>query len=265
LWAGFIRGLERLFVRRCAAVITVSDGIADRLREFYGLARAPTVVRNLSDLPSPDGTPGLRTRLGVPADTPLILHQGAPAPGRGCEDLVRALARVARAHVVFLGDPDPGYDQHLRDVAQRAGVAPRVHLHPSVAPERLLSYTADADLGVSLLEDTCENHRLALPNKVFEYVAAGIPVLARGLPELSTLVEREQIGWVSTAFDTLDEALRTCLEHAADADVGARLVRAQERLTWAKEREALLRVYDELARPATALRNGGNAGEGGSA
>ena len=67
--------------------------------------------------------------------------------------------------------------------------------------DRLLEHTADADVGVSLLQDTCENHRLALPNKVFEYVAAGVPVVVSDLPELTGLVEEHGIGWTTPPAD----------------------------------------------------------------
>src|SRR3954447_24914583 len=80
--------VERLFVPRADAVITVSDGIAARLAERFRLRRAPVVVRNVPDLPPPRAGAhgGLRAALGL-GSAPLVLHQGAPAPHRGCETL----------------------------------------------------------------------------------------------------------------------------------------------------------------------------------
>ena len=138
-------------------------------------------------------------RLGIERE-PLVLHQGAPAPDRGGEQLIDAMAELPAAHLVFLGSsPFSGYEDGLREQAAAAGLGDRVHFLPSVPLERLLEHTADADVGVSLLQDTCENHRLALPNKVFEYVAAGVPVVVSDLPELTRLVEQHGIGWTVAA------------------------------------------------------------------
>src|SRR5680860_1608630 len=180
-WALFVTTLQRLLIRRCDAVITVSDGIADRLRDDHQLDRRPAVVRNVPDPEAYDAAfraPDLRATLGVSAGAPLIVHLGAAAIDRGCDALVRALAHMPDAHLVFLGADDAGYVEGLRSIAAEADVDDRVHFHPSVPIAHVRSYAEQADVGVSLLDDSCENHRLALPNKVFEYLAAGVPVVA---------------------------------------------------------------------------------------
>ena len=132
------------------------------------------------------------------------------------------MAELPAAHLVFLGSsPFSGYEDGLREQAAAAGLADRVHFLPSVPLERLLEHTADADVGVSLLQDTCENHRLALPNKVFEYVAAGVPVVVSDLPELTRLVER--------ARDRLDRAARRPGRARRAAACRARRARATRR------------------------------------
>ena len=124
-----------------------------------------------------------------------MLHQGAPAPDRGCEQLIDAMAELPDAHLVFLGSsPFAGYEDGLR---ARRGRRERALPPVGAAVDELLAHTADADVGVSLLQDTCENHRLALPNKVFEYVAAGVPVVVSDLPELARLVAEHGIGWTA--------------------------------------------------------------------
>ena len=188
-WAWFVGAIERLALPRCAAVITVSDGIAERLREIYGLRSRPVVLRNVSALSvgEGDGGPGLRERLGL-TDEPLVLHQGACAQDRGCEVLARAVALLDGVHLCFLGDAEAADDACLRREVDELGIGARTHFVPAVELGRLLAYTAEADVGVSLLQDTCENHRLALPNKLFEYLAAGVPVVVSDLPEMASLV-----------------------------------------------------------------------------
>lgn len=247
-WAALVAAAERLGAPRADATITVSDGIAARMSERYALRRAPAVIRNLPDLPAPGATqvPSLRRELGIGA-APLFLHQGSAAPGRGGETLVRALADVPGAHLVFLGAAAGDADR-LRAVAIATGLAPRVHLRDPVPPGALLSHTAQADVGVSLLEDSCENHRLALPNKLFEYVAAGLPVVVADLPEAARLVREREIGWCADPADAggVAAALRSALAHKDDDGLRRRLALAASELDWETEKRRLLTVYDEL-------------------
>ncbi len=248
LWAAFVSAIERLVVPRCAAVITVSDGIAQRLRERYRLPRTPWVVRNVSAL-APNGRPGLRASLGIAADTPLVLHQGAPAPARGCEVLVEAVNRMPGVHLAFLGDPEPGYAAGLRDLIARRGLKERVTLLPSVPLEDLLAHTAEANVGVTLLQDTCLNHRLALPNKLFEYIAAEVPVVAAALPETQRLVEGHGVGWCVAPEDptAVAAALRVALRCPPDPQLRERLARAARELSWEHEQRRLLEPYRRLS------------------
>jgi glycosyltransferase involved in cell wall biosynthesis len=246
-WAWFVRAIEQLVVPRAVAVITVSDGIAERLRSLYRLPATPTVVRNVSAL-QPRGDGGLRAALGIDPDTPLVLHQGAPAPDRGCEVLVAAVAELEGVHLAFLGDPEPGYGTELQRLIDGHGIADRAHQLPSVPLDRLLAWTAEADVGVTLLQDTCENHRLALPNKLFEYIAAGVPVVASALPETERLIGEYGVGWTSAPADPADLAaqLRRALAARGDTELRARIRRAAEELRWPREQARLLGLYSEL-------------------
>jgi len=248
-WGALVAAIERMIVPRCTTVITVSDGIAQKLRERYRLIRTPTVLRNVSAL-EVAGDGGLRTGLRLAADAPLVLHQGAPAPGRGCEVLVKAVAGLDGVNLAFLGDPEPGYGTQLTALIAEMGLRERVSLLPSVPLAELLAHTTEADVGVTLLQDTCENHRLALPNKLFEYIAAEVPVVASALPELRRLIDEFGVGWCVTADDpdAVAAALRTALGAARDDDgLRERLRKASTQLRWTVERERLLELYSELA------------------
>jgi glycogen synthase len=248
LWGWVVSALEWAVVPRCDAVITVSDGIADRLAERYRLRRRPTVVRNVSAL-AEGGRGGLRRRLGIDRDVQLVLHQGAPAPDRGCEVLLDAVARCDGVRLAFLGDPEPGYGERLRAEIERRGLGVRVDLLASVPLGDLLANTVEADVGVTLLQDTCENHRLALPNKLFEYIAARIPVIASAMPEIERLVGSYGIGWCVEPDDPdqLARAIGAAMAARGDAALGDRLERAAAELNWSRERLRLVGLYEEFA------------------
>jgi glycosyltransferase involved in cell wall biosynthesis len=248
VWAWLAATIERLLIRRCDAVITVSDGIAERLQSRYELTEKPVVVRNVPDLlpPHPAAAPDLRREMGI-GDAPLVLHQGAVADGRGGGNLVRAVAQMDSAHLLFLG-ADGAFADGLRELGQGLGLDGRLHFHPPVALAGLLSFTSQADVGVSLLEDTCENHRLALPNKLFEYLAAGLPVVVSDLPEMRRLVGERGVGWTTDPGDPADIArvLGVALTDRDDTGLHERVRAAAAELNWAHERSRLTGLYAAL-------------------
>jgi glycosyltransferase involved in cell wall biosynthesis len=243
LWAWLVGTVERLLIGRAEGVITVSDGIAERLRERYGLAELPAVVRNLPDPEETDPgfeAPDLRADLGVPAGAPLVLHLGAVARDRGGETLVRAVARVPEAHLFFLGADDSGFVAGLDEVARAEGIAERVHFRPSVPVEQIRAHVRQASAGVTLLEDTCDNHRLALPNKLFEYLAAEVPVVASDLPE----IRRALTGRPATAL--VDPADPASVAAGIEAALRDEAEVPPSPFEWEEDARRLARVYERF-------------------
>lgn len=245
------RQVERRHIRGASQVWTVSDSIADHLPKSHGIPR-PHVQLNAPALAAaPPGT-WLRDSLSVSTETPLLLHLGQLRKDRGAEELVHAMAAwreqdPADARLVFLGyGPDRGRLEGL--VADR-GLEHRVHFLDAVPPSQLPSITAEADLGVTLLQPTCLNHQFALPNKLFSYLAAGVPVVASDLLECRRIVQDYDCGWtvdpsnVSEIRDALAHGLRNAAAKRRNA------LTAGETLDWKKTSESFSnRMFEIIER-----------------
>jgi glycosyltransferase involved in cell wall biosynthesis len=255
----FWRALERRLARRADAVVTVGDGVAAELARRYRLP-APTVVRNLpaaGPAAVGDGSP-LRAALGLPTEARIALYLGGLQPGRGLETLVDVAARLPDGDVVVLMGPGhPDYVAGLRERAARTGAAERIVLAPAVPVEEVVRWAAGADVGLALIQNVSLSYFLSLPNKLFEYVAAGLPVVASDFPELRGVVEGRGLGAVCEPDDpdaiaraiawTLDDPERH--EHLRAA---ARAAAAE--LTWDRESRVLVDLVDRLARVPVSRR-----------
>lgn len=185
---------EARMIRRCDRVITVNGSLAGYLRQRYRIPR-PTVVANYPLPVESGGTENpLRAALGIKAAGRILLYQGALIPGRGIEQLLSSINQVDRQVVLVL----MGYGQHenYRRLVDKWSLHSRVFLLPPRRPEELLNYTRGADLGVSLTQNTSLNHYLSTPNKMYEYLMAGVPLLLSDFPEMRSLAVGRGVGRV---------------------------------------------------------------------
>ena len=240
------RFVERRHIRHADAVFTVSDSIAERLAQTYGLPR-PVVLHNVPPYRSVTSSGYLRAQTGTAPDTVVLLHQGQIQKDRGCLLLADAMRDVHGAVLVFLGGGPlkPLLRQHVRT----ASLDDRIRFFDPVPPDALLPVTASADAGITLLEDTCLNHRFALPNKLFEYLMAGLPVLASDLPEIRSVVETFEVGCVVDPADraALVETLQRMVDDKpARARWAANAPRVFETFSWEKASQRFKQAYQNL-------------------
>lgn len=237
--------VEARYAPRCAVVFTVNDAIADRLAAERRIAR-PVVMHNVTDAPRGVRTGALRRRLGIDAAQPLVLYQGLFRTGRGLPHLVDALVDVPDAALVLIGEGPMEGD--LRALAARL-LPGRSHIVPFTPPGALAALTPDADLGAIAAEPLTESLRMGLPNKLFEYAAADVPVLAgAGIVPLRDAVERSGAGVVASPTDRpgLVAAVRHGLDPAARPGFLAGLARLRAAFQWEREAERFREAYARL-------------------
>ena len=225
--------LERRYIRHASAVFTVSESIARALARDYRI-ETPDVVHNAPLAEAPEAAiPAATLRSMLPdPDRPIVLHLGLMKAHRGGGTLVRAMTRVPDARLVFLGHgPEK---EALQRLAHSKGVADRVYFLDPVPPDNIRETIRSADLGITLLEDTCLNHRFALPNKFFDYIHAGVPVLASDLDEVRRIVERFQLGETVSAKDpeAVGRFIQLMLDRRTAAPWASGLTRAAETFSW---------------------------------
>lgn len=236
------RMVERFCLPRADALIVVNESIARWYKTTYRFDNL-YVVRNIPvyrDLPTPNGQVNLlRKEFGIPDGDLLFLYHGLIDEGRSIPLLLRTFKRLPPSrHIVFMG-----YGSLVEAVTRESVRSANIHYHPAVEPGRVLDYVGFADAGICLIENACLSYYLSLPNKLFECIMAGVPVIVSDFPEMRRLVEEGNCGW---QIAVSEQALFNHLQAITEADLRKKrrdLNAYRKSLDWRNEETALLRAY----------------------
>ncbi|GGK25932.1 hypothetical protein GCM10010124_18070 [Pilimelia terevasa] len=246
---------EREYARYADAVVTVSDTLAEMLRERHRLPRTPHVILNAPSTAeiTADGTaPSLRAQCGLAADTPLVVYSGGAAEQRGLRTMVEAMPLLDDVHVAFVVNaPDSPFVTALREQAAALGVAGRLHVHPFVPHDQVVPFLSSADIGVIPIHHY-PNHEIALITKFFEYSQARLPIVVSDVKTMAATVRESGQGEVFRAEDAADyaRAVRAVLADPARY----RAVYETDLLdswTWEAQAKVLDSLYSQLLEPAS--------------
>jgi len=182
------------------ASITVCEPIAERYRRELGLD--PIVVRNAPkqvEVPPREGR--------ADAKHIRLIHHGYAKRGRGLHNLIEALALTDQRFTLdfMLVDDDHGYVDDLRKLADRL-VPGRVRFRQPVPPGEIVRYVSEYDMGFCVIEPSSYNNLMMLPNKLFEYIQAGLAVCVGPSPAMAQLVKQYGVGRVAASFKPADVA-----------------------------------------------------------
>lgn len=235
---------ERAHVRDCAGVSTVSDPIADVLQRRYSLSRRPEVILNTPLLGGDVDGPTVRDATGLGPDVPLLVYSGTISHARGIDTLVRGLALVPDAHLVIVSVPFPHPSvPALHELAESLGVGDRLHVAPPVGQSQLVHYLSGADVAVHPMPGGSPNHDQALPNKLFEYLHAGLPLVVSDARLMADFVRRHHVGQVFRAGNEASyaEAVTAALASARhEAETVERLAREY---SWQAQEDRIRTYY----------------------
>jgi glycosyltransferase involved in cell wall biosynthesis len=248
-WRFTMRHYEGFFARRSAAVITTDYGRADKLVERYGIV-PPVVALNVPDVFN-TLDPDVTFRQHALGDRKyLLLYQGVLIENRGIPEMIRAMRSLpeCRLALVGYGHREDEYKRLVHDES----LEDAVEFFDAVPFEQLMRYTTAADIGVIPLIPSCLSYVYAAPNKLFEYMMAGLPVVVTDLPDMASVVTEERIGTlietpvtpehIAAAVHALIEGNESLTERGGRARAAA-----LERYNWTVEKHKLLEVYERVA------------------
>lgn len=254
--------LERVFIRFCDHTIVVGTGIADWYRAAYAGVRVTAIHnyprRRSAALGGRDDR--LRRILNIPPDKTVFIYQGVLEEDRGIPLLLETFSAGLVPDGVFVA---MGYGTLEPAIRQTAEASPYVRFQPAVPPEQILAWTSGADFGLTLLPAVCLSYRLSLPNKFFEYLQAGLPVIvANDLVEMKNLVREFDLGEI-TALDVASVAA-TLGSMSVDSRrrLATNIEAAADRFVWEAEALRLEALYRDVCsdrRTRTESRSGRNS------
>lgn len=255
VWRFLMKRYEGHYARRSAAVITTDYGRAEVLEERYGIR--PAVVLNVPerlDEPSPDED-FRRHALGDRHH--LLIYQGILLPNRGLLEMLEAMSELPECRLAIVGYGP--LRSELEGAIRGEGLSKAAELFDAVPFDRLMRYTAAADIGMVPIVGSCLSYRLAAPNKLFECMMAGLPVVASDLPDMARVVRGERVGTlISDPTDpvSIAAAVRELIDGDETLEEIGRRARgaALARYNWDVERPKLLSVYEGLGVHGRELR-----------
>ena len=240
--------IEKWIFPKLKNVMTVNDSIAEIYFKKYKVN--VKVVRNVpfaADLSLPVES---RNNWNIPSGVKIFLFQGAGINiDRGAEESIEAIKMVDGAVLLFIGGGD--VIEHLKSRVSESGLSEKVFFIPKQPFNELIKFTRMADFGITLDKNTNLNYRFSLPNKLFDYIQANLPVLCSDLVEVKRIIEKYDIGIVVSADDpqTLAGKMKEMMsDDTSLARWKNNLNIAAAELNWEKEQQKFIEVITDAVR-----------------
>ncbi len=237
--------IERCIFPKIKHIYTVNQSIATIYRRKY--RKKVQVIRNLPRRDRKMPEPASRKSLSIPEDKRILILQGSGINiDRGAEEAVAAMKFLNNTLLLVIGSGD--VIPLLRKQVRKNDLQNNVQILRRMPYENLMQYTRIADLGLTLDKNTNPNYRFSLPNKLFDYIQAGIPVLSSKLPEIEKILKKYDIGDTINTHKPakLAAKISEIFENFEKYDVWKKnLPAAARELCWENEEAVLLEIYQK--------------------
>ena len=228
--------LEKTIIPKLQNVITVSDSIKNHYHNLYGISAI--VIRNIPKIEHIN-----QKNFEIDAEEKkVILYQGSVNIGRGIELMIDTMALLDEYLFIVIGDGD--ILEQLKEKVSNLSLHNKVKFLGKKTPEELKELTPNATIGMSLEEDLGLNYRYALPNKIFDYLHANVPVIVADLPEMRSLIKKHPIGEI--LIERTPKTLAKTIINMTNISYEKELKTAKKELNWSKEKEKLISIFSKL-------------------
>jgi len=236
--------IERKLFPKQSDIITVNDSIAQLFESDYGIR--PSVVRNIPRKRQVVKKVS-KKQLDLPEDKYILILQGSGINvHRGSEELVEAMQFVNDAVLLIVGGGD--VIDKLKLMTIKYGLEQKVIFKPRVPYQQLMQYTAAADLGLTLDKSNNLNYKFSLPNKLFDYIQSGVPVLSSPLPEIEKIIIKYDVGDFISDHNPSNIAakINQILSNQIQMEKWKKNCKfAASELTWEHEEKVLIDIYSQ--------------------
>ena len=242
--------IERKYAPKVNAVITVNESIAAELKERYHLKVKPNIIFNCPEVSRNiiiTKNDVLREKLNISKETKIVIYQGGFSRNRGLFNLIRSAKYINNGVVVFMGWGR--IEDDLKTEVKKLKLEDKVIFTPGVPQNELLNHSKSADLGVIPYQFVGLNNYYTSPNKLFEYINAGVPIAASDFPELKRVIDKYNIG---ETFDpespkSIAEGINKIIDNPEyNNNLKENTKFAATDFTWEREEKKLLKIYDRM-------------------
>lgn len=240
------KAFERFIVPKIKYAYTVNESISKLYKEEYNIDFK--VVRNLPVEIKNTVKTKSRNELSLPEDKKIIVLQGSGINvDRGGEEAVQAMEFMNNSILLIIGSGD--VIDELKKISEQPGIRGKVIFKGKLPYADMLEYTCNADAGISFDKDTNINYRFSLPNKIFDYIQCGIPVLASRLPEIEKVISHYQVGDFIENHEPKHIAKKLTemlFDKQKQADWKENAAKTAKILNWENEERNILQIFSTL-------------------
>jgi len=233
---------ESLLIKHVDAISVVGPSIMNWYVERYSWTKPICVLRNIpetKEINSPKQN--FRAFFKIPDTSKVFLYQGLVAKGRGIPELIAAFEKLDNSnHLIVMG-------YGAMEEFVRSNPSTNIHWFDAVPQNEVLGYTAQADVGLSLGENVCLSYYLSLPNKMFEYIKCGVPVLSSNFPDMETVIQGGDCGWnIEPKREKIYEFI-SALESSAIKEKSENTISYRSQLEWSTEIIEYLKLIEKVS------------------
>lgn len=238
--------IERIFIKFTHGVIVVGDAIADHYKKMYPSMERPFVVLNTPSYKEITKKDLFRENFNIKKEQIIFLYQGALSQGRGIEIILDTFKnrKDKNSVIVFMG-----YGALQDEIINITKVYKNIFFQPAVPHNIILDYTSSADVGISGLVDlsSCLSYYYSLPNKIFEYLMAELPIIVSNAIEMKNFVLEKQVGVVLNENNC--EELNKAINYMIEIDRNKfhlNIINTKNTYNWEFQEKVLMKLYNNL-------------------